>query len=57
MNSVTKITDASNGETAFTYDLAGNRLTVKDAELKTHSFAYDDLRRLTSKTDHAGNVH
>ena len=47
---VTRIVDAQNGETVFTYDLAGNRLTVKDAELKTWSFAYDDLGRLTSGT-------
>jgi RHS repeat-associated protein len=56
LNRVTKITDALNGETSFTYDLAGNRLTVKDAEAKTWSFAYDDLGRLSSETDHSGKV-
>ena len=56
LNRVTKITDALNGETSFTYDLAGNRLTVKDAEAKTWSFAYDDLGRLTSETDHSAKV-
>lgn len=53
LNRLTKSIDALNGETAFTYDLAGNRLTVKDAELKTWSFAYDDLGRLASETDHS----
>jgi len=56
LNRVTKITDALNGETSFTYDLAGNRLTVKDAEAKTWNFAYDDLGRLSSETDHSGKV-
>jgi RHS repeat-associated protein len=56
LNRITKITDALNGETSFTYDLAGNRLTVKDAENKTWSFAYDDLGRLTSETDHSANT-
>ena len=56
LNRVTKIIDAANGETVFTYNLAGNRLTVRDAELKTHNFTYDDLGRLTSETDHAGKV-
>ena len=40
----------------FSYDLAGNRLTVKDAENKTWAFAYDDLGRLTSETDHSAKV-
>ncbi len=56
LNRVTKITDALDGETSFTYDLAGNRLTVKDAEAKTWTFAYDDLGRLSSETDHSGKV-
>ena len=56
LNRVTRIVDALNGETAFTYDLAGNRLTVKDAENKTWSFAYDDLGRLKSETDHGGKT-
>ena len=56
LNRVIKITDAANSETFFTYDLAGNRLTVKDAELKTHNFTYDDLGRLASETDHVGKV-
>jgi YD repeat-containing protein len=50
LNRVTKIVDALNGETSFTYDFAGNRLTVKDAENKTWSFAYDATGRLTSLT-------
>ncbi|MDP2787524.1 MAG: DUF6531 domain-containing protein, partial [Pseudomonadota bacterium] len=53
---LTKITDADNGETVFTYDLAGNRLSVKDAENKTWSFAYDDLGRLASETDHSAKT-
>ncbi|WP_018079656.1 DUF6531 domain-containing protein, partial [Thiobacillus denitrificans] len=56
LNRLTKIIDADNGETVFTYDLAGNRLTVKDAENKTWSFAYDDLGRLTSETDHSAKT-
>lgn len=56
LNRVTKIFDALNGETSFTYDLAGNRLTVRDAENKIWSFAYDDLGRLTSETDHSAKV-
>ncbi|MHB1215312.1 MAG: RHS repeat-associated core domain-containing protein [Thiobacillus sp.] len=56
LNRVTKIIDADNGETVFTYDLAGNRLTVKDAELKTWSFAYDDLGRLKSESDHSAKT-
>lgn len=56
LNRVTKIIDALNGETSFTYDLAGNRLTVKDAENKTWSFAYDDLGRLTGETDHSAKI-
>ncbi|WP_018079022.1 RHS repeat-associated core domain-containing protein [Thiobacillus denitrificans] len=56
LNRVTKIVDADNGETVFTYDLAGNRLSVKDAELKTWSFAYDDLGRLKSETDHSAKT-
>lgn len=56
LNRVTKIVDALNGETAFTYDYQGNRLTVKDAENKTWSFAYDDLVRLKSETDHSGKT-
>ncbi|MBT0960257.1 RHS repeat-associated core domain-containing protein [Denitromonas iodatirespirans] len=54
LNRVTRILDALNGETRFTYDLTGNRLTVTDAENKTWSFAYDDLGRLKSETDHSG---
>jgi RHS repeat-associated protein len=56
LNRVTKIVDALNGETSFTYDFAGNRLTVKDAENKTWRFAYDDLGRLSSETDHSAKV-
>ncbi|WP_228487890.1 RHS repeat-associated core domain-containing protein [Rhodocyclus gracilis] len=56
LNRVTRIIDALNGETSFTYDLAGNRLTVKDAEAKTWSFAYDDLGRLSSETDHSAKT-
>ncbi|ATE62427.1 hypothetical protein CCZ27_02605 [Thauera sinica] len=54
LNRVTRIVDALGGETAFTYDLAGNRLTVTDAANKTWAFAYDDLGRLAAETDHAG---
>ena len=56
LNRLTKITDATNGETVFTYDYLGNRLSVKDPELKTWSFAYDDLGRLKSETDHSGKI-
>ena len=56
LDRVTKIIDALNGETSFTYDLAGNRLTVTDAEAKTWRFAYDDLGRLTSETDHSAKT-
>jgi hypothetical protein len=35
---VTKIVDALNGETSFTYDLIGDRLSVKDAENRIWSF-------------------
>ena len=34
--------------------LAGNRLTLTDAENKTSNFAYDDLGRLKTETDHLG---
>ena len=54
LNRVTKVIDALNGETSFTYDLAGDRLTVKDAENKTSSFAFDDLGRLKTETDLLG---
>lgn len=56
LNRVTKIVDALNGETSFTYDFAGNRLIVKDAENKTWSFTYDDLGRLVSETDHSAKT-
>ncbi len=56
LNRLTKLIDADNGETVFTYDLAGNRLTLKDAENKTWNFAYDDLGRLTSETDHSSKT-
>jgi RHS repeat-associated protein len=56
LNRLTKITDALNGETSFTYDLAGNRLTVRDAENKTWLFTYDDLGRLASETDHSART-
>ncbi|MDA8259288.1 MAG: DUF6531 domain-containing protein [Betaproteobacteria bacterium] len=56
LNRITRIIDADNGETDFAYDYPGNRLSVKDAELKTWRFAYDDLGRLASETDHAGKT-
>ncbi|WP_232417770.1 RHS repeat-associated core domain-containing protein [Methyloversatilis thermotolerans] len=56
LNRVTRVIDALDGETSFTYDLAGNRLSVKDAENKTWSFAYDDLGRLISETDYINKV-
>jgi RHS repeat-associated protein len=55
LNRVTKITDALNGETRITYDLAGKRLTGTDAQQKTWSFGYDRLNRLTTKLDSRGN--
>lgn len=52
LHRVTKLVNALNGETVFTYDLLGNRLTVRDAELKTWTFTYDDLGRLVGESDH-----
>ncbi|HUP60761.1 MAG TPA: RHS repeat-associated core domain-containing protein [Thermoanaerobaculia bacterium] len=40
---------------SFTYDGVGNRLTMTDW-VGTHSWVYDDLNRITSATDGAGNV-
>ncbi|MEI7465732.1 MAG: DUF6531 domain-containing protein, partial [Burkholderiales bacterium] len=56
LNRLTRIVDALNGETRFTYDVAGNRLSVTDAEAKTSSFAYDDLGRLASESDHSART-
>ncbi len=56
LNRVVRILDALNGETRFSYDLAGNRLTVIDAESKTWRFAYDDLGRLANETDHGAQI-
>jgi YD repeat-containing protein len=54
LNRLTRVTDALNGETSFTWDLLGNRLAITDAEGKTWRFAYDDLGRLSAETDHSG---
>jgi RHS repeat-associated protein len=53
LNRLTKSVDAMDGETAYTYDYAGNRLTVTDAEGKLTRNGFDDLGRLSSEADHA----
>ncbi|MBU2540802.1 MAG: hypothetical protein KJ593_02770 [Candidatus Omnitrophica bacterium] len=50
------ITDPIGKTTTFTYDNAGNILTIQDAENNTTAFEYDDMNRLTKVTDPETNI-
>ncbi len=45
------LTDPLNKKTTWTRNSFGNKLTEKDASVKTTSFVYDAVARLTKKTD------
>ena len=46
-NLVTSTTDPLNRTTSYGFDLAGNRITVKDAANQTTTYAYDAAKELT----------
>jgi len=46
-----KVTDADNKDTEYTFDLIGNRLTVKNPNNNTSIFTYDALNRLKTQTN------
>ena len=50
LNRLVKQTNINQKTTEFTYNQNGNVLTVKDAQRRT-SFTYDNVNRLTSRTD------
>lgn len=50
-NRLTRIVDASNAITRYTYDLLGNITKITDAEGQETVFVYDDLGRLTKSID------
>ena len=51
LNLMTKVIDALNGETSFTYDGNGNLLTLTDARGKTTTWTYDEMDRVETRTD------
>jgi RHS repeat-associated protein len=50
-NQITRITDALNGQTTFTYDGNGNLLTRTDARGKLTTWTYDNMNRVLTRTD------
>jgi RHS repeat-associated protein len=48
--------DAGGGTVSYTYDAAGNRLTVSDPNAHTTSFTYDTLSRVATKTEPLGGA-
>lgn len=51
LNRQTKMVDALNGETRYTFDLLGNITQITDAENQVTTFVYDDMGRLTESHD------
>jgi len=49
-----KVTNEDGTETSYTYDAAGNRLSVTYPDGKAVTTAYDELGRVLSLTDHNG---
>jgi YD repeat-containing protein len=54
---VTKITDPNGGNTLFTYDVAGNVLTLKDSVNNTTTWGYDGLGQVTMETNRTCRIH
>jgi RHS repeat-associated protein len=46
----------TNVRTEYTYDLNGNRLTVRDGRGNVSTFIYDELNRLVQESDPLGNT-
>jgi RHS repeat-associated protein len=51
LNRQTTAKDPRGGVTSYTYDAAGNRLTLTDPDANTTTMAFDALNRLTQQTD------